>query len=766
MNMNNPERNEAMELLAGGYDEIVSKINKLTKKIRNRIKCFDPLSLLASVTDYTQFLQINRDGKIQNDNPFSLRGVEYIQSILVAFNEKLGNKKPEEIDIRNLMADIENLLYTTSLFYGVWSAKATLESEYLSKDDIEYILESQLFGNVRGKRYQFQQTKGIIELLKPQEEVIHKVFGETVDSIAYGLDKLEYSLSSQRLNALKNLYESFKTFRLEAKGKSFEECEKLLEEHSNDAEGIRLRSICFGDATFNVKEVTGWNDSLIKALSWNIGEYQGLFCDDDMYAWWPINELPIQKRPFIIVGGVSYCFDYYSLFDNFYRAIQDAIFRTNALTKDNWQRQQKEASEKYVASLFEKIIPSAKVYKGNYYPIKSSTKQMDENDIIILYDECLIVIEVKAGKFTPRPAILDYDSHVKSFSDLIGKGNSQAERTINYIKSSDEAVFYNESKDLKFAIHNKEYKYFYSFVVTIDNMDAFECKIQHIHFLNVGLQTITINVDDLELYAEYFDSPLVFFHFLHERMNASSVKELETHDELEHLGLYISCNLYTEYVKENCTDGINMFIADGFCDELDCYFNGLHEPRLRIEKPAQKIPERLQEILNILEMRKPRGCVEFSSFLLDWAIETREQFNTNILKLINRQKELKRMIPLFVSGENMMYSCFVEDSDIEMYGDERRDKYLLANLLNSSLEECWRIDLSCDSVGHIESIEYKKLIRDDIGDDYEYIEKYSKYLENNRKAQIAKTRCVRRKIYPNDPCPCGSGKKYKKCCGK
>lgn len=23
-----------------------------------------------------------------------------------------------------------------------------------------------------------------------------------------------------------------------------------------------------------------------------------------------------------------------------------------------------------------------------------------------------------------------------------------------------------------------------------------------------------------------------------------------------------------------------------------------------------------------------------------------------------------------------------------------------------------------------------------------------------------------KKIYPNDPCPCGSGKKFKKCCGK
>ncbi|WP_418882835.1 SEC-C metal-binding domain-containing protein, partial [Waltera sp.] len=22
------------------------------------------------------------------------------------------------------------------------------------------------------------------------------------------------------------------------------------------------------------------------------------------------------------------------------------------------------------------------------------------------------------------------------------------------------------------------------------------------------------------------------------------------------------------------------------------------------------------------------------------------------------------------------------------------------------------------------------------------------------------------KVYPNDPCPCGSGKKYKNCCGR
>lgn len=43
--------------------------------------------------------------------------------------------------------------------------------------------------------------------------------------------------------------------------------------------------------------------------------------------------------------------------------------------------------------------------------------------------------------------------------------------------------------------------------------------------------------------------------------------------------------------------------------------------------------------------------------------------------------------------------------------------------------------------------------------------------EDKRKAlykeQKSSTTIVKgAKVYPNDPCPCGSGKKYKKCCGK
>lgn len=36
------------------------------------------------------------------------------------------------------------------------------------------------------------------------------------------------------------------------------------------------------------------------------------------------------------------------------------------------------------------------------------------------------------------------------------------------------------------------------------------------------------------------------------------------------------------------------------------------------------------------------------------------------------------------------------------------------------------------------------------------------YKEQKASATIVKEQ----KVYPNDPCPCGSGKKYKKCCGR
>ena len=52
------------------------------------------------------------------------------------------------------------------------------------------------------------------------------------------------------------------------------------------------------------------------------------------------------------------------------------------------------------------------------------------------------------------------------------------------------------------------------------------------------------------------------------------------------------------------------------------------------------------------------------------------------------------------------------------------------------------------------------------------LEEWNKIFDEDRQKELYKeqkssTTIIKdKKVFPNDPCPCGSGKKYKKCCGK
>ena len=75
------------------------------------------------------------------------------------------------------------------------------------------------------------------------------------------------------------------------------------------------------------------------------------------------------------------------------------------------------------------------------------------------------------------------------------------------------------------------------------------------------------------------------------------------------------------------------------------------------------------------------------------------------------------------------------------------------------------------SLGFDKELLYKNMVA--AGADWLYdLEQWNDIFdEDKRKAlykeqKSATTSRKEAKVYPNDPCPCGSGKKYKKCCGR
>ena len=756
---------EQNEKLARQYEGKKAEIDALIMDIRKNISKCNPLSLLMEAMDRGMLNMINTVSEIQIEGKqnFELRAVEYIQSILVSqenFFEKFDNKKDELIE--RVLEEVDELYMKTQLFYIFWAAKAMLEDEDLNENDIQYIMEAQLMGNVRGKRYQFQQLTNIKNLLLPHSDKMQEIYGVSAQNLLAGLEKLEYSLSSAKIDSMKGLFNEFLEFQKAAKGKSQEDIEKLLNGIRDSQQNLELSKKCFGTDLYDIKKVTGWSDILVDSLSWSIGECND-FIDNRDFSGWIIRDLPVQKKPFIKINGVSYCFDYYNLFDNIYRIIQKDIKRHDSEYTTRWAEIQQNASESLVEEQFKRLLPGCQSYVGNYYPIGNSLKQMDENDRLILYNDTIIIAEVKAGSFTYTPAITDYKAHKKSFDSLIGKADYQCERTLSYIDKSKQAIFYDDKKNEKLTINKEKYKNIYTFCVTVDNFNAFEAKIEKMNFLQINSGTIAISVDDLEVYAEYFDSPLYFLHYLKQRKAATKSKTLLLSDELDHLGMYIVHNNYKMYADE--FDDCNSFLAFGYREDLDAYFASLHCKEVESDKPLQEIPDEIKKMISIVEERKLQGRVSFTNFLLDYEPATRIQFVESIFYLLKRQKEIGRMFPAFGNGD-VMYGCFVKQNGIIELSEEDGLSYMYANMMKLGKNESWYILLQYDELNTLKDVYFKKLYIEDIdkyGYDKEKLRKLADVVYQNRVAEVMKKQ-HKKKIYPNDLCPCGSGKKYKKCC--
>lgn len=759
------------KMIASHIEEARDEINELINTIVAKIHRCDPVFLLLSATDVVMSSLINVVSEIQidQDSISDMRLIEYIQSILVAQSNDevlIDEDKQSEI-VMEIFADIETLFMKCQFFYLIWAAHAQEHGEF-REEDINYIVESQLMSNVRGNRYQFQQLDDLEKLLKPHSEKLIEVYGETAESIIDGLRKLEISLSSGKLDSIEDLIMAYKDFQRKAEGKTVDEVKVLLEEKSQNYTIQNNLSKCFGTDLYDVKKVTNWDDRLIESLSWSIGENTDLFQKTE-YPGWPIQDLPVQKRPFIKIKDIVYCFDYYNLFDNIYRVLQKNIKEHDPSYTTVWAKLQQDASESLVAEKFAHLFPNAEIHIGNYYPAAGSLKKMDENDIFVICDDIVIIVEVKAGSFTYTPAITDYPAHKKSFETLIGKADYQCIRTQNYLVNCNGSVtFYNKDKTEKFKVDNKTIRRIYTICVTVDNFNVFEAKIEKTNFFNISSGTIAISVDDLDVYEDYFVSEICFFHYLKHRKAATRIRNLTLNDELDHLGLYISKNNYEHYVNDfrDC----DLFVANGFREDLDAYYAGVYNSHIATEKPKQVIPPYIQEIFDYLEKNDIDGRSEFGEFLLDFAYDERERLDESIRGRIVRQKQLGYMTPMWVEFDYFSYCCFVNIPKIESLTERNRMKYTYANMIDRKQNICWYIFLDLDNKGQISSLNIKKISQSQYvveGFTKDEIYRYIDELKSIRKEHgVSIAPAHKKKIYPNDLCPCGSGLKYKKCCGK
>ena len=147
--------------------------------------------------------------------------------------------------------------------------------------------------------------------------------------------------------------------------------------------------------------------------------------------------------------------------------------------------------------------------------------------------------------------------------------------------------------------------------------------------------------------------------------------------------------------------------------------------------------------------------------------------------------DLQRLWTDYFQKEKDIYAELLKNPDEVVTGTvkELAEKYSVDLMtmtgfldgINDSLKEANPIEEMEEdtkvNLGFDKELLYKNMVAAGADWLYELPEWEEIFDEDKRKAlyreQKSSTTIVKPdKVYPNDPCPCGSGKKYKKCCGK
>lgn len=774
-NMSKEEHAELMKLLAQEFEGVVKDVDEIVLEIRGLISHCNALELLkyGHSNFMSSLLGITSEAQMTEKDVYNGRELEYMQSVIASTRINPVDDSLDQSETYFLISEKIHSLYNTiqQSFFLSYTAKERLLNPEISSEIEEFIIESLLAMFYRGDRYPIYEIEHLSKLLLPHNEAFQKSFNISVVTFIQGLKNIQDAHSKGMASAFEEFDSIFKAYEtianeqvngskttdeIDDSFRALLDSDPLLSKQRDSA-----FNKLFGYDLFDLSILTDWPADLQRKLSWGINEEKSFF-NKEIYAGWPIVEMPISQKPFICLDEKCYCFDYYNLFDNLYRVIQKTICKEDPDYKDSWNNIQMETTEGIVAELFAKLLPGCDISQSNYYPVSKSLKQCNENDILIIYDNNLFIVEVKAGAYTYTSPISDIESHISSLKTLVGKADSQAARTLAYLQSADTVKIYDKDTIEKFEISLSNFREVTNFCVTLDNFNEFAAKAEKIHFLSLKDNTVVISIDDLRVYSDYFDSPCTFLHFLKQRKEAANVDKLALNDELDHLGMYICHNMYSITADQMAEGRINWY---GYREMIDEYFSGLQNESVSLEKPKQVIPTRLFEIIEKLDSIDTKGRSSAASFLLDLDSEAREALSAQIIRCLEKQIETKKM-SISSSFGDVRYSVFCHQEGIEDLSDSYSRDYVMSTMLKGNEESRFELHLYYDKATSLTNIRFSFVSTSDIPktriDELQLLgEQYAESRITSHMRQHGKS-----KIGRNEKCPCGSGLKYKKCHGK
>lgn len=632
---------------------------------------------------------------------------------------------------------------------------------------------------LRGNRYPVLEGQFYRYVLAPHDDVLKEVYGVGATEIAEGFQDIANATRTGHANAMEEMVKQF-----EAAQDFANEQEKPLEEvmevwRSKNSDQSKAAELAMDDmlrgGIANLSRHTKLPPDLLADLAYQRGEETEFFAEGD-FAGTPYRTLPARKKPLIQLGSDYYAVDPCFTRDAGYRALLFSLLQRKPNYKKVFEDRQKIMSEGAFPDILSNQLPKAKVYREVYYkdPI---TRQWSENDTLILLDDVLYLIEAKAGAAaTIASPELDFKRHAQSVQDLILKAYRQCERFFNYLNSADEVPIYNRT-DGKYEecgrVRLSDYRVMVPIGLTVESFSPFSsfCKeLPQVEPLLGKHAFVSMSIDDLFVLKRILPTSGIFAHYMEVRQAVAGMRGCLLFDEFDHLGAYITKNRFDLTIADQLKDnGANLVVWNGMSDVVDKSFEGEHWETNPM--PTQEFPNELLKLLAALDTTRATGWLAAESHIRDFGEEARQDLSKMLSDLGKTLGQYPYRYFAF-AGDGQPLFFWMQSSTHDIEWEKIKDKARAVAISNKSPEIVGLFILVGKGCSY-EKAEYFKVYapstrsvkNEHIFDDAKRMSQRTRKLNPTQTVDTSNPRRAR-KIGRNEPCPCGSGVKYKKCHGR
>ncbi len=762
------------------YDEVVREIDKDIAAAATLVATLSPLEILhrAWWERSAATLGVESEVEIGREHAHAARMLDYVQSLVASTSPAAG--PPSELTDEawgKLQQLVESIFQKLNSRYFLCATAARRHSGgAIDARFEEFHFQTQLYWcNVTGVQYQNHQVQALRELLAPQSDAIQQIYGLSSEQLCDELAKIWHSLTK----GIADAFEAMDVFRQKSlavldadihagiakDGDPGDLLRASIVRHGLEAEQNRAVGLFLLYDLFDLQKVTNLPTAFLEDFSWSPGQ-DAEFFSDGPFKGWPLRVWPIFKRPFIKLDGKYYCFDLSGLFDHLYRQLEKRVFAENQHLKQGWIDARKGVTETLPFEYLQRLLLGATCFKEVYYWLgeAGAAAARYETDGVLLIDDHLFIVEVKSGSFTYTSPATDVDAHVQSIKNLVSAPAKQGNRFLRYLQTADEVPLLDHGGNEIAHVRLKDYRQVTICAVTLDPFTEIAAQVQNLSSIgvDVGHEPVwSLSLDDLRVYSDIFTNPLEFLHFVHMRREAFKSDILQLDDELYHLGLYLQHNNYPKHAFELRSKAKARLQFIGYRQEIDKFFFArLADPALT-SPLHQKMPAGLMALLEFLSLSGKDGRSAIADYILDGSGDWRDRmFNTLAQEL--ERAEVKQPRPFSTFGELRLTACVWTPRWPRPSANEMRDHTRAIMVMHGELDRVL-LELSYDDSGELLDTEWHFFRRADIT--VFELPALQARGETLREARLQKAIATGGRIARNEQCPCGSGKKYKKCCG-